>query len=127
MTKGVLLTERAAAKTAGVVGKIHRRVGGDVDRRRIVNPPPGTRYWGILLDNLENPDDPMTSPTSAQVQILKRSPNPDSNDLVEDDGNTVLVVNRDPTLTTSIGALCKIEYLSGEWSFYWIGCPGAGF
>lgn len=122
---GFKLTERAARATAEFVGRQQRKTPVSPRERGRGSPPAGTRYMGYLTTPLTAPEDGFTDPTTATVQVLKPDPEDASEpwDLIDDDEvGTVTVVNRDSSLSADADAFVKIEFLNGEWSFYWVGC-----
>lgn len=122
---GFKLSERAARATAKVVSDALRTTASTPGRRSSPSSRPGQRYWGHLTAALDAPSNGQTHPTVGYVQVWRPDPasTADPVAMIDDtDIGVIDVVNRDPSLEGSEGAVCKIEFLNGEWSFYWVGC-----
>lgn len=81
---------------------------------------------GLLAGTLDSPTDGWTDATVQDVTLYipNRSDGSGSPIDYEEDEITIKdVVNRDQSLSGTNGAYVKIEWLNGEWSPYWVGCP----
>ncbi len=120
--EGFRLSEQAARSTAKVVNAALRESSMKPRERSKKKPPPGTRYQGILATDLDAPTDGMTSPTTADVIVWQPVAGSGVPPAMAAGFTVPGVVNRDPSLSGAAGAYCRIEWLNGEWSFYWVGC-----
>lgn len=132
---GYRLSEGAVKKTAKVVDRVLGRTPGTPRGRSTLRLAPDTRYLGKLTTTLEAPViDPEADPpeevlgvyTTAMVKVWVPDPDDDGTadypKFVESDIDEIEVVNRDPSLEGGVGAVVKIEFIFGEWQFYWVGC-----
>ena len=122
---GFQFNRRAARKIKSTAKKADRQNSLTPRGRTTPRAVPDRRYWGSLTSELEAPDDGQSSPTTATVQVWRVVPGSADDPIeMEDDAaiEEITVVNRDPSLTAPEGAVCKIEFMNGEWSFYWVGC-----
>lgn len=90
----------------------------------------GLRLQGVLNDSLSAPSAGWTAPTTSSMSVyVPKAASSDADNYwttpreFEDSGVDINVVNRDPSLSANSGAYCKIEWLDGEFSPYWVGCP----
>ncbi len=122
---GYRLSERAAKATAKVVESVLRDINGTPRGGTIARPAGQTRYIGVLLGDLAPPGIGTTDATTALMQVW--TPDPESNfnpvHMIDDEDLILTVVNRDHSLSGVEGAFIKVEFLHGEWSPYWVGCP----
>ena len=79
------------------------------------------RYCGLLTSALSAGG--MTTPSTATMRIYLPDPADTSDPPAFVEHEEITIVNRDESLIGDEGAFVKAEYINGEWSPYWVGCP----
>lgn len=80
------------------------------------------RLMGTLTEDLTAPTDGLTAPTTAVVAIWQYVGGTSAPREFEESAREVTITNRDTSLTAGEGVFIRIEWVSGEWVPYWVGC-----
>ena len=123
-TDGAMFTIESARRIDRAVSSIEHSTLLRLSSRMPIVPPQGIWYWGKLTSALTAGS--LAAPTTATVNAWVTDGTSASNPkpfIVTTDATLLglTVVNRS-NMTGSSGAMVKIEYGWGEWSFKWADC-----
>jgi hypothetical protein len=112
--------------TAGRMKQVFNRVLGTshpIARQRGRRPVTERRYEGILTTGRGTPTDGWSSPSFCMFQPYTMDPDNQPYGMIPDPNmEPFQVLIRDPTLAAAANIYCKVEFINGFWSIYWLGC-----
>ena len=119
---GNLITDATAARMKQVFNRV---LGSSrpISRGRGRRPPTERRYEGVLTSGFATPSDGWGSPSFAMFQPYTMDPDNQPYGMIPDANmDPFRIIVRDPSLFSVASFYCKVEFINGFWSIYWIGC-----